>query len=332
MNASHPARPLDAGLPRYTPINIEIGNILATRIVRLGELLGTPELMQVRVRTLRRPPPSSTHLVIAGRHEVLARIALPDAWIARQWQMTTTALPPRVQDAIAAQLLWPSMAALRALFDDELIVRLEYTEESWPWRKDALELELSIDGDAATLACCVHEKLSPRIRDVARRLCARIPLRRTEVPMFAGHQIRVALSQVRALQVGDFLLCDEPERHDDGHLSVFAQATLGDASPSRFFAVVLFEGGRITHITPGHRTNTAESDVLGPVVTIDIVLGRFTTPSLECRSLALRQRLEAHGAARKRQLQIGGKVVGTVRETRLGRRRCYEVVSLSGQA
>lgn len=330
MNASHPARPLDAGLPRYTPINAEIGNILATRIVRLGEMLGSPELMGVRVRMLRRSPPSSTHLVIAGRREVLARIAMPSAWIARQWGLSA-ALPPRVQDAVAAQCLGPLMGPLRALFDDELSVRVEESESSWPWRRDALELDLSIDDDTTALTCCVHEKFAPMIRDLVRGLSAPMSLRRTEIPMFAGHQIRVAASQLRSLQVGDLLLCDEPAMHDDAHLSVFTQASQGDASRSRFFSVVLFEGGRVTHIAAGHRTDVAQLDIDGPVVTVDIVLGRFTTPSLECRSLALRQRLEARGAARKRELQVDGQVLGTVRETRLGRRRCYEVVTLAGR-
>lgn len=331
MNAPHPGRALDAGLPRYTPVNIDIGNILATRIVRLGELLGAPELMGVRVRMLRRTTPSPTQLVIAGHHEVLARLALPARWLARQWQLSA-ALAPRVRDAVAAQCLGPLMGPLRSLFDDELSVRVEDTDAPWPWRKDALELELSLDSDTSVLACCVHEKFAPRIRDLARMLPASVPLRRTEIPMFAGHQIRVAASQLRTLQVGDLLLCEEPEMHDDTHLSVFVQDTLGDASRSRFFGVVLFEGGRVTQLAPGHHIDRAQAGISGPVVTVDIVLGRFTTPSIECRGLALRQRLEAHGASRKRQLQVSGRVIGTLRETRLGRRRAYEVVSLTGQA
>ena len=269
--------------------------------------------------------------MISGREEVLARVALPAGWVTRQLGLSA-ALAPRVRDAVAAQCLGPVMGALRSLFHDELTVRVEDADAQWPWRRDALELELSIDGDTNALACCVHDRYAPKIRDLAHTLPAPVPLRRTEIPMFAGHQIRVATAQLRALQVGDLLLCEEPEMHDDSHLSVFMQATLGDASRSRFFGVVLFEGGRVTQLAPGHRIEAAQSDIQGPVVTVDIVLGRFTTPSLECRALALRQRLDAHGASRKRQLQVAGRVIGTVRETRLGRRRAYEVLSLTGQS
>jgi hypothetical protein len=327
MDSTATAFRLEDGLRRGRPVNVQLRNLVASRSVLLGDLLGVAHSEKIRLL----PGVDWNYplwLIVAGSEQrVLAQVGISSELLRALGVAPQLPLP--VLSAAAEQMLSPLLPSLRDLFEQDVTVRVENEEGACPdtegWSKFMLRsYSLKMD-----VGCRIHDAYSQKLVD---RACAIPPIvhYETRLSLLLGVQKLLTAPQLRELQVGDVIVVTHAEPHllelrIDSSTSLLTNPRL---------AVVNRDDGRVVHLSPGSwpaiQPGAAGAD--GAAVAVDIVVARTTLTAQQCRKLALAECVAEWGRVAwldQAELRACGRILGTVRAMTVAGCQGYEVMRLS---
>lgn len=327
MHATETTLGPNYGLPPAVPINARFRNLLASRTVLLGELLGVPHLERIRLLPRHDVWDFPLWLVIAGEDCVVAQVGLSAELLQALGIAPGLSLP--VLSAMATQMLSPLLPSLRQLFEQDVSMRVENAESGRPDTCRGTQFLLYPPTLPLYVSCRVDEAFSQKLVDLASAI-PRDGHDQTRVPLFLGAQQRLTLAELRRLQAGDVIVVDDAEpRRLDLRIDALAQAL---ASPR--LAVVSEHDGRVQHLSAGrwHELQRNSGRAGGAAIAVDIVAGRMTLRAHQCRRLAIGQCVvdwESVAWLGDAQLRTCGRTFGTARAVMVAGVPGYEITRVS---
>lgn len=312
--------------PRGLPVNARFRNLIASRTVLLGDLLGTAHAPGVRLRHADGSE-SPLRLVIEGEGAALAQVGLPAELLQALGVAQGLSLP--VLSAMAAQMISPLLPSMRNFFEQDIRVRVESSQERGPDTYRWAKFLLCPASVPVGMPCRVREVFSQKLVDLA----SAIPGEghdQTRIPLILGVQQRLTPAQLRRLAVGDVIVVDEAQ---PGRLDLRID-TLSPPLASPRLAVVSRNDGRIEHLSPGawHEFQRSSSAVDGTAVAVDVVVGRMSLYAYKCRKLVLGQCIADWGSVAwldHAQLRLCGRRFGTARAMTVAGVLAFEITSVS---
>lgn len=308
------ASDVTARLPRAVE---RLRRALEQRSVHLADLLRQPGVPNVMLQVdVPGSSPSDDRiekwLVLDGRHGCAARVGLTSRLLRR---LGVTA-DERVEllDALAAQLLAPLMGALRALCEEELQVRVLDASCGPCDETERLTIGLrSADDTQDVLPLSVPARLLRRLAEHAEQAPMRADVAR--VPLMVGHVLALSVEKLRALEVGDVLLADQPDAARCAGLYLDAA---NRARPVRV-ATVDASDGRILHVAPHGWRARPVSGGDDPLVPMELALAHFELPAPSLRELKVGAVVPGWPGpiAMPARLRLAGCPIADVRGTRV---------------
>ena len=224
-------------------------------------------------------------------------------------------------EAAAAQLLAPTMGALRALCEDELQLRVLDAAQAPGDGPDVLTLGLRIaNGEPDLLPLRLPAHLARRIAQRAEQ-CPALP---HAAPVFLGHSVRLPVASLLALRVGDVLLAEASDA--DRRAALYFGGGIA-ARPVRLGTIRMVDG-RIEHLVPNGWRAWAPSEGTQPSVALDVVLGHLTLQPGWRSTLKVGDTLPGwpveHGGPPR--LRLGGRPIADVHGTHVAGRAGFEIL------
>ncbi len=267
-------------------------------------------------------------LQIAGPSGVLVQLGL------RPSLFESLGLPEHarasIRLALAEQWLSPLRPALRSFFGQDLGLRLEEARDGWPDAGPSFAFQLSIPSMRQLVPARLADAFVAPLRDLVQH---RMPPRPADVPLrlFVGTRLCLPVSEVRNLEEGDVLLCENMGADAAKSVRIYAESAAAKRK-WRYVATVRASDGEVQHLAPLMPLETrVPQEPMGSLVSLDVLEACLDSSSARCRTLAIGRCVhEWHRAVwlQTPELRVGGRPWAKVRPARRADRAGYEIVKL----